>query len=117
MSARADVTQTAGATDASVRDVSCLLSALEGIPPGSLIPARELAEQIRSLPAIPTSEEESSLPERLLTAAQVADWLQLNVQSVYRLGREGHLARVRLSDNTVRFRQADVERCLDRRTG
>lgn len=100
------------------RDVSSLLGWIEAATPGTLIPAGELAERIRALPIVSRPQAEPrAAPEQLLTAEQVAEWLQLNTQSVYRLAREGKIKRVQVSDNTVRFSRSEVERFLDRRAG
>ena len=40
---------------------------------------------------------------KLYTAKQMASILSLNVQSVYRLGREGKIPTIRVSNGTVRF--------------
>lgn len=50
-----------------------------------------------------------NLDDKLLTAEQVADKLGYsNINSVYRLKREGKLEAVQLGGQTIRFRRSDV---------
>lgn len=44
-----------------------------------------------------------------LTADEVAGILKVTTQQVYKLGREGKLARHRFSEHMVRFHRRDVE--------
>ena len=49
------------------------------------------------------------MDDKLLTAEQVADKLGYsNIDSVYRLKREGKLEAVQLGGQTIRFRRSDV---------
>lgn len=100
------------------RDVSGLLGWLAACTPGTLIPAVELRERVESLPVVNGAHraQKPDEPERLLTADEVADWLSMNPQSVYRMAREGRLRKVQVSDNTVRFRPSDVEAWIDERS-
>lgn len=45
----------------------------------------------------------------LLTAEEVASILHIRASDVYRLGREGKLARIKVGDRLVRFDPVDVE--------
>lgn len=57
-----------------------------------------------------------SSDDRLLTAEQVAEVLgYTDVQSVYRLKREGKLDAVPLGGNTIRFRNSDVQSLIRKR--
>ena len=58
--------------------------------------------------------ENAAAPSRhhlapLLKADEVARILDVSVRGVYRWATCGHLASIRLSDRSVRFRVADVE--------
>jgi len=51
--------------------------------------------------------------DRLLTAPQVAEVLgYTDVDSVRRLQREGKLEAVKLGENTIRFRNSDVQKLI-----
>ena len=49
--------------------------------------------------------------ERLMTAAQVADYAQLNVQTIYRKVRSGDLPHYRIG-TAIRFKQDEIEMAL-----
>lgn len=54
-----------------------------------------------------------SADDRLLTAEQVAEMLgYADIHSVYRLGREGKLAPVKLGGKSVRYRNSEVQRLI-----
>lgn len=105
-----------------VREVGGLLSWLEAAPTGTLVPATELAEAIRCLPAEPAPPEKASskrddaLDLQLLTAGEVAEWLSVHRHRVYALARSGRLPSVRLGQRTIRFRRCDVETWLTKRS-
>jgi len=48
---------------------------------------------------------------RLMTAAQVADYAQLNVQTIYRKVRSGDLPHYRIG-TAIRFKQDEIEMAL-----
>lgn len=99
------------------RDVSSLLGWLDNATPGTLVPAVELAEQIRALPVSSHTVAPVSSPEdEMLTAAEVAAWLKIDRQAVYRLAREKKLPSERVSGNTLRFSRSKIQRSLDRRS-
>ena len=50
--------------------------------------------------------------EELLTAKDVARWLNVSAKTVYSLGRDGTIPAVHVGSRTVRFRRADVERVI-----
>lgn len=98
------------------RDVSDLLGWLDQAPAGTLVLAAQIAERVRSLPVAGGHPEPVTADsEPLLTADQVAAWLQVDRQRVYRMARDGRLQCVRIGGNTVRFRRQDVEKWLQRR--
>jgi len=49
--------------------------------------------------------------ERLLTAEEVAEWLQVPTKSVYELS----LPRIRIGTRRIRWRPADIRTFIDRR--
>lgn len=53
--------------------------------------------------------------EGLLTAEQVAEFLQVSVNEVKRLRRSGELRSVPIGRHTFRFTRADVEEFIARR--
>lgn len=53
---------------------------------------------------------------QLLKAEEIAAMLGLKVQTVYTMARRGELEKVKLSRRCVRFRAADVERFIKRKT-
>lgn len=57
------------------------------------------------------------LPDRLLTAHEVAEWLGLSTETVLRRWRAGDLPGFRLSSNVLRFRQSEIEEWLEGRRG
>lgn len=107
-----------GDTNDLHRNVSSLLTWLEAAPPGTLIPATELAERLRSLPtvrsiAVAAVDHPAKELEPLVKADYVAEWLSCDRQRVYRMARDGRLPAVRIGGNTIRFRRSDVERWLE----
>ncbi len=52
------------------------------------------------------------MSERLLTAAQLADRLQLRESTVKLWGRKGRIPRIVLACNTIRYRMKDVVNTL-----
>ena len=50
--------------------------------------------------------------EPLMTAAEVAAYLKVHVETVRRWAREGTLPAVRPTRSAIRFRRVDVERLL-----
>jgi excisionase family DNA binding protein len=66
---------------------------------------------------LPARQRVEPLGEPLLTAEQVAEYLQVDRSTVYRLAAApGGLPVVELSPRVRRFRPADVEAFLERRT-
>lgn len=57
----------------------------------------------------------SAQPEPLLTAADVAAWLNVSIDDVYRRGASGALPSLMIG-RSRRFRRADVEAFLDAST-
>lgn len=55
------------------------------------------------------------MSEKLLTAPQVADYLQLKVGTIYKWARNGEIPAVKVV-RTWRFRPEDVERWLRKHT-
>jgi excisionase family DNA binding protein len=53
---------------------------------------------------------------RLLKAEDIAVMLGLKVQTVYTMARRGELEKVKLSRKCLRFRAADVERFIERKS-
>lgn len=53
----------------------------------------------------------------LLTAPEVAEMLRTTRRTVDRMATRGDLPRVRFTSGMVRFRLADVEALIERRTG
>lgn len=100
-----------------VRDATPLLAWLDNAVPGTLLPAEQLAARIRALPITEVSDPKTRPPEHLLTADEVAEWLCIDRQRVYRLARDGMLSSIRLGNNTLRFRKTEIDRWLKRRTG
>lgn len=76
--------------------------------------ARKLPELARTgaLRAIPDREPEPDL-EKLLTAPQVADLLQVNVQRVYHLVRTKALTVVRVNEREIRVDPHALRRFID----
>jgi excisionase family DNA binding protein len=52
---------------------------------------------------------------RLISAADIAEFLGLKVQTVYTMARRGELQKVKLSRRCIRFRVVDVERFIERK--
>ena len=46
--------------------------------------------------------------QRLMTAAQVAERLELRPSTIKRWGRQGRIPRIPLASNTIRYRMKDV---------
>lgn len=56
--------------------------------------------------------------ESLLTAADVAAWIQVHEKTVYLMASDGRLPACRLGRRCIRFRREDVERLIaDRLSG
>ena len=55
--------------------------------------------------------ERSEAPERLLTAAEVARWLNVKPKRVYELG----VPAVRISERSLRWRPSEVARWIEER--
>jgi excisionase family DNA binding protein len=49
---------------------------------------------------------------RLLTAREVAEMLAVSTETVLRWVRQGKLPAIRLPGGAIRFREADIDRCL-----
>lgn len=66
---------------------------------------------------MPKTLSENSQESRLLTRAQVAEYLQVSQRTVMRWTDDGTLPCTRLSSDgrTVRYRQADVDAYLEER--
>lgn len=52
------------------------------------------------------------MAEKLMTALQLANYLQVEEETVKRWGRAGKIPRVKLSYNTIRYRASAVVRAL-----
>ncbi len=60
------------------------------------------------------------MAERLMTASQLADHLQVEEETIKRWARRGRIPRVKLGYNCIRYRYSSVVRALvaaDRRAG
>lgn len=51
-----------------------------------------------------------------MTAQEVADLLQVPLQHVYHMSHEGTIPKIKLSRRRIRFRRADIERWLNKKT-
>jgi excisionase family DNA binding protein len=75
-----------------------------------------VAQAVRDALAQAEAEEmAASAAPRLLTAPQVADRLQTNVQAIYRLAREGSLPAVVLGTRSYRWTEHVVTDFIERR--
>jgi excisionase family DNA binding protein len=57
---------------------------------------------------------EVSEDKRLLTARQVADWLNVSVRTVWSLRSAGTLKATKVGPKATRFRREDVQKFIDR---
>ena len=55
------------------------------------------------------------MTDRLLTAAEVAEWLGFSPETVLRWTRRGELPALKLPGGPIRFRQSEVEAWLEER--
>src|ERR1700733_13474458 len=69
--------------------------------------------QERSAAPTPVAQERSAAP--LLTADQVARWLNTPRRSVWEMAKRGELPCVRIHGRQIRFREEDVHGFIDRR--
>lgn len=97
-------------------DVSRILCWLEEAPPGTLLAADQLAQQMRSLPIVSHPDPVPEKDDQLLTADEVSELLNVGRQRVYQMARDGQIPSVRIGANTIRFRRDAVEVWLNRRT-
>ena len=59
--------------------------------------------------------QSASKADPLMTPQQVAEHLGYDVHTIYRLKRERKLQGINLGENSVRFRQSEVERFIQKR--
>ena len=59
---------------------------------------------------------EQDQTDRLLTRQEVADYFRCCPATIRNYEKMGYFPRVELSDHRVRYRQSDIEKCIQKKT-